>query len=69
MVKMPYFEVWNKEGAWVAKSVKPLTLDFSSGHDLRVMRLGSALGMEPASDSLSPFAPTPLFLSISQNNK
>ena len=36
------------EGAWVAQCQ---TLDFSSGHDLRVVRLslasGSALGLEP----------------------
>ena len=25
-------------GSWVAQSVKPQTLDFSSGHDLRVER-------------------------------
>ena len=35
----------------VAQSVKHLTLDFSWGHDLRVMSLspalGSALGVEP----------------------
>ena len=40
-----------KEGAWVAQSVKHQTLDFGSGHDLRLMRLrpmsGSVLGMEP----------------------
>ena len=39
-------------GTWVAQSVKHLTLDFSSGHDLRVVRpspaLDSVLGMEPA---------------------
>ena len=44
-----YFE---KGGTWVAQSVKPPTLDFSSGHDLRVVRLsptlGSVLGMETA---------------------
>ena len=42
----------------MAQSVECLTLDFSSGHDLRVMRLGpvsgSALGVESASDPLSP---------------
>ena len=27
------------KGAWVAESVKCVTLDFSSGHDLRVVRL------------------------------
>ena len=34
-------------GAWVAQSVKPLTLDFSSGHDLRV--LGLSLTLAPRS--------------------
>ena len=37
--------------AWVAQPAKQLTLDFSSGHDLRVVSLshalGSALGVEP----------------------
>ena len=42
-----------KKGTWVAQSDKYLTLDFSSGHDIRVMRLsptpsGSMLGVEPA---------------------
>ena len=36
----------------VAQSVESLTLDFGSGHNVRVMRLspvlGSALNMEPA---------------------
>ena len=40
------------QGHLVAQSVKHLTLDFSSGHDLRVLRLsstlGSELGVEPA---------------------
>ena len=39
-------------GAWMALSVKHLTLDFSSGHDLRVMKLslgsGSTLSVELA---------------------
>ena len=43
-------------GAWVAPSVKRLTLDFGSGHDLAILTsssslgstLGSSLGMEPA---------------------
>ena len=39
-------------GTWVAQSVKHVTLDLGSGHDLRVMRssptLGSVLNMEPA---------------------
>jgi len=46
----------------VAQSFKRLTLDFSSGHDLRVVRLsaqsGSVLGVEPAlSLSLCPSCP------------
>ena len=44
--------------------VKPLTLGFSSGHDLNVVRLslvsGSALDVEPAWDSLSPSLSLPL---------
>ena len=39
-------------GAWVGQLVKCLTLDFGSGHDLRVVRsspqLGSTLNVEPA---------------------
>ena len=31
-------------GAWVAQSVKRLTLDFGSDHDLRVMGLSPAWG-------------------------
>ena len=42
----------------MAQPVKRLTLDFSSGHDLTVMRLspmsGCALGIETAWASLSP---------------
>ena len=42
---------------WVAQWVKRQTLDFSSGHDLMVMRLnpplGSTPGVEPTWDSLS----------------
>ena len=53
-------------GAWVAQLVKCPTLDFGSGHDLRVMELshelGSALSMESAWDSLSPFTPLPTSL-------
>ena len=44
-----YNHLW---GPWVAQLVKHLTLDFSSSHDLRVVRsrsaLDSALGKEPA---------------------
>jgi len=39
-------------GAWVAQLVKRLTLDFGSGHDLKIMRSspvsGSMLRVEPA---------------------
>ena len=67
-----------ERGAWVAQWVKRLTLDFSSGHDLTVVRLnlmldsvltvGSLLG-----DSLSPSLSLPLpcscafSISLSQN--
>ena len=43
----PSFKVTVSLGAWVAQSVTCATLDFSSGHDLRVVRL-SSLGVEPA---------------------
>ena len=60
-------------GAWGAQSVKYLTLDLSSGHDLTVGDIQPHIGLcadsvEPAWDSLSPslFAP-PLSLFLSQN--
>ena len=61
--------IWNKKrGALVAYSVKHLTLDLGSGHDLRVVRLssvmGSALGVESAWDSLSLSLPLPSQLSL-----
>ena len=41
----------HSRGVWVAQLIKHLTLDLSSGFDLRVMSLspvlGSTLGMEP----------------------
>ena len=40
-------------GTWVAPSVERPTLDFSSGHDLRVMRSGSTFSRESASLLLS----------------
>ena len=47
-----FFKNGKLEDAWVAQSVKHPTLDFSSGHDLGVVRLslmlGSLPGMEPA---------------------
>ena len=38
-------------------SVKCLTLDFGSGHDLRVVRLSPVLGMEPSQAGLVPRLP------------
>ena len=51
-------------GAWVAQSVKHLTLDFSSGHDLMVHEIEPHCGLcadsvEPAWDSLSPSLSAP----------
>ena len=57
-------------GAWGAPSVKPLTPDFSSGHDLTVFEMEPCVRLcddtvEPAWDSLSPSpsAPPPLKIS------
>jgi len=51
----PGFKITEIRGTWVAQSFKHPTLDFGSGHDLRVMRSsptwsptwGSILGVEP----------------------
>ena len=49
--------------AWVAQSVKHLTLDFDSGHDIMVMRTslmsGSVLSMEPGLGFSLPTPPCP----------
>jgi len=54
---------------WEAQSVKRPTLDFSSGHDPRIVRsspeLGSVLSGESAWDSLSPSASPYCSLSLS----
>ena len=44
-----------KRGTWVSQSVKRLTLDFGSGHDLIVCEFEPSIGVsvEPAWDSLS----------------
>ena len=54
-ISTPYLEFLKNSpswGTWLAQSVKHPTLDFGSGHDLRVMglspKLGSMLGKEPA---------------------
>ena len=69
----PYHEKGLTGGAWVAQSVKCLTPDFVSGHDLTVMRSshmsGSVLGVEPAYDSLSPSPSAPLSPSYSLSQK
>ena len=49
-------------GNWMAQSVKRLTLDLSSGHDLVVHEFKPHVGLwadsaEPAWDSLSPSLP------------
>ena len=45
------YKILFKRGACVAQSIKRPSLDFDSGHDLRVVRwrpmLGSTLGVEP----------------------
>ena len=46
-------------GTWVAQLVKRLTLDCSSGHDLRVPVLGSMLSVESACPSFSAPFPHP----------
>ena len=54
-------------GTWVAQSVKPLTLGFSSGHDLMVCEIEPRVRLcadstEPAWDSLSPSLSVPSWL-------
>ena len=63
-------------GAWVAQSLKRLTLDFGSGHDLTVRGFEAHVGLctdstESAWESLSPSlsACPPLMFSLSQINK
>ena len=59
--------------AWVVQSVKCLTLDFSSGHDLAVLEFELRVGLlggsvEPAWKFLSPsLCPSLHTLSLSQN--
>ena len=40
-----FFKGPKTQGAWVAQSVKQPTLDFSSGHDLTVVRLSPVSGI------------------------
>ena len=39
-----YLKIYPFQGAWEAQSVKHLTLDFGSDHDLKVMRLSPVWG-------------------------
>ena len=39
------FKKHNTRGTWVAQAVKPLTLDFGSGHDLQVLGFRPTLGL------------------------
>ena len=59
-------------GAWVAQSVKHLTLGFHSGYDLKVARwspaLGSMLSMEWACPLPLLLLLTPCCLSLKNNN-
>ena len=64
-------------GTWVAQSIEHPALDFSSGHDPRVVgsspTLGSVVGMEPAFEILFPSPSSRLpqlcALSLSLSNK
>ena len=57
----------------MAQFIEHPTLDFGSGHDLRVVRLnlllGSMLSMEPAWDSLSPSLCAPYLHLLSLQKK
>ena len=67
-IKYKHFRIHKTVRAWVAQSVKPLTLDFSSSHDLTVCEFQPHVRLctdsaEPAWDSLS-LCPSPVrFLS------
>ena len=57
-------------GAWRAQSLKHLTLDFGSGHDLTVRGMDPRVGLcadgtQPAWDSLSPSLSAPPLLALS----
>lgn len=59
-------EIISSGSGWAAQLVEGPTLDFSSVHDLRVMRSvpvsGSALAMEPAQELSLSLLPTPLLM-------
>ena len=56
-VKNTYINVHRRD-AWVAQTLKCLTLDFSSGHDLRGVGSSPLLGSVLSKESV----PLPLFL-------
>ena len=60
-------------GTWVAQLVKPLTLDFGSGHDLMVCAFKTGAGLRGScsgfSVSLSLSLPVPCSLSLYLKNK
>ena len=64
----------NKQGIWVAQSVKRPTLDFGSDHDLRIVKWSTTSGFtlsgKYAGDFLSSSPPVPLStLSLSLKKK
>ena len=69
--KLIKIEMFYWRGTWVAQSVKRLTLDLGSGHDLAACELEPCIRLradssEPAWDSLSfPLCPSPCVLSLS----
>ena len=70
------YKILMNRGAWVAQLVKPLTLGFSSGSDLRVVRSSPAEPQHGVCLRFSPFLspspsapPTTYCLSSSQISK
>ena len=62
-----------KRGTWVAQTVKHLTFDFDSGHDLKVREFEPCIGLcansvEPAWERLSLSLPLPRKFSFSKIN-
>ena len=53
-------------GTWVAQSVKHPTLDFSSGHDLMVVRSSPASGSALTTQSLLGVVSLPISLPLPQ---
>ena len=66
-----YLKYIQRRGAWLAQSVKDLTLDFGSGRDLTLRGIEPRLGLcadssEPAWDFLSPSLYAPLSFKINK---